>query len=174
MIFYAKRQNIAILRQGIELLSIIPPECYTQRTPACYNSTVGGHFRHIIDHYMSLLHGMEKDKIDYETRARDLRIENDPAYAMAQMECLNDRLECLSEDKLVPMRSESATAEERLACVVTSVLRELEFLVSHTVHHYALIGVICQLEGIAIPKDFGMAPSTLRHQRTLETPQCAR
>ncbi len=29
----------------------------------------------------------------------------------------------------------------------TSFVRELELLLSHTVHHYALVAVMCRLEG---------------------------
>ena len=42
--------------------------------------------------------------------------------------------------------------------------RELQFLVSHTVHHFAMIGGICHSLGVEVDKDFGVAPSTLRHQ----------
>ena len=57
--------------------------------------------------------------------------------------------------------------------LVTSLARELEFLVSHTVHHYALVAVLAHAHGVIMPADFGMAPSTLKYRQTLSA-ACAR
>jgi hypothetical protein len=50
--------------------------------------------------------------------------------------------------------------------------RELEFLRSHTVHHYALIALIFRAHEASVPSSFGVAPSTLRYQA--EAAACAR
>jgi uncharacterized damage-inducible protein DinB len=173
MITPTLRDNVAALQQGIELLSGLSVQRYTQRTPACFNSTAGGHLRHIIEHYFSFLNGTENGEIDYEARARDPLIENDPAYAIAQLESICDRIESLTADQILRVRSESTPVNAPPIWCASSTLRELEFLLSHTVHHYALIGVICQLAGQTLPKDFGMAPSTLRHLRAQELAVCA-
>ncbi|MEP0552783.1 MAG: hypothetical protein ABJE29_00430, partial [Balneola sp.] len=52
---------------------------------------------------------------------------------------------------------------------VSSIRRELQFLVSHTVHHYALIGLILKTMDVEVPEDFGVAPSTLKHESEQET-----
>jgi hypothetical protein len=126
------------------------------------------------EHYLSFLHGTETGEIDYEARARDPLIESDPRYAAAQLEAIGERLERLQANRELRVRAECAPPD-----VTTwggsSVVRELEFLLSHTVHHYALIAVICQLGGHTLPKDFGMAPSTLRYLQTQESANsCAR
>ena len=101
-------------------------------------------------------------------------IESDPRYAAAQLEAIGERLERLEADREVRVRAECAPAET-VMWGGSSVVRELEFLLSHTVHHYALIGVICQLGGHKLPKDFGMAPSTLRYlQAQAVASSCAR
>jgi uncharacterized damage-inducible protein DinB len=174
MIANTLRDNVAALRQGSELLAGLSAQRYTQRTPACFNSTAGGHLRHVIEHYFSFLHGTETGEIDYEARARDPLIENDPAYASAQLASIGDRLACLSEDQILQVRSESTPGNAQPVWCASSTLRELEFLLSHTVHHYALIGVICQLAGHTLPKDFGIAPSTLRHLESQKLAACAR
>ena len=47
----------------------------------------------------------------------------------------------------------------------TSVRRELQFLLSHTIHHYALIVAIAVRHGIVdFPEGFGVAPSTLNYK----------
>ncbi len=163
MIAHSIRDNVSALRQSIDLLSRLNPESYTERTPACFNSSAGGHLRHVIEHYQSFLRGIETGVVDYEARARDPLIENDPGHAIAQLVSIGERLERLTHDRALRVRAESSPVEGALGWGQSTVLRELEFLLSHTVHHYALIGVICQLSGQTLPKDFGLAPSTLRH-----------
>lgn len=174
MIAHCIRDNVAALRQGIDLLALVSPEGYTRRIPACFNSSAGGHLRHVIEHYLSFLQGADTGEIDYEARARDPLIEGDPAYASAQLEAIGERLARLAEDGPVRVRVESAPVAGSAAWGASTVVRELEFLLSHTVHHYALIGVIGHLSGQVIPKDFGVAPSTLRHQKTQASAACAR
>ena len=80
----------------------------------------------------------------------------------------------MEADRVIKVRSESVPFEQDTVWCDSSASRELEFLLSHTVHHYALIGVICQLAGQTLPKDFGMAPSTLRHLQSQADAACAR
>lgn len=49
--------------------------------------------------------------------------------------------------------------------VASSLPRELQFLLSHTVHHYALIATMNAVAGVETPEDFGVAPSTLVYRR---------
>lgn len=50
-------------------------------------------------------------------------------------------------------------------------LRELQFLLSHTVHHFALIATLLERFEIGVPEDFGIAPSTLKYWQAQA--QCA-
>ena len=47
----------------------------------------------------------------------------------------------------------------------SSVKRELQFLLSHTIHHYSLVAVALRTQGFEPGAAFGVAPSTLRHRR---------
>ena len=62
----------------------------------------------------------------------------------------------------IQIRLESGGAEAEQWSHST-VRRELQFLLSHTVHHFALIAVLLERFSIAVPDDFGIAPSTLKH-----------
>ena len=42
--------------------------------------------------------------------------------------------------------------------------RELQFLVSHTVHHFAMIGGMCSCLDVKMEEGFGVAPSTLKYR----------
>jgi len=58
-----------------------------------------------------------------------------------------------------------------LVWCTSSVLRELDFLQSHTVHHYSLIAMLLRLHEIDPGEDFGVAPSTLKYWK--EEAACA-
>jgi uncharacterized damage-inducible protein DinB len=49
---------------------------------------------------------------------------------------------------------------EPTATVRSSVGRELAFVVSHTIHHCAVIALLLRDLGVAVPPRFGYAPST--------------
>lgn len=167
----AIRANVAAIQQGIDLLGAITPEIYQQRLPLCYNAAIGGHVRHIIEHYQAFLRGLEEGEIDYEKRVRDPLVENDVSYASGLLEAIAHRL--LEWAPRLPNRLLHYCAEttEGIASS-TSALRELEFLLSHTIHHYALVAVMARLQGHEPAPTFGVAPSTLKFQRTQAA--CAR
>lgn len=177
MIAAAARANIVLLQQADELLSALGAERYASRVPACFNSSPGGHLRHITDHYLGLLDGLEGGEVDYEHRARDPRVEREAAYAAELLRSLIARLEIVAAEdrnRALRVRSESADGADAFGTEPTpwgdsSLLRELEFMLSHTVHHYALVAVMCRLLGHEPAADFGMAPSTIRHLRRQET-----
>jgi hypothetical protein len=52
--------------------------------------------------------------------------------------------------------------------LMSSVGRELQTLSSHTIHHFALIGMTLLAHGVAVDPDFGMAPSTLRYKQSMK------
>ena len=50
----------------------------------------------------------------------------------------------------------------------SSLGRELEFVISHTIHHHALIKERLQHLGIEFDETFGVAPSTLEYRNGLK------
>jgi len=49
----------------------------------------------------------------------------------------------------------------------TNVGRELAYCVGHAIHHYAIVRPICSQLGIDVPKEFGVAPSTLKYKSSM-------
>ena len=163
--------NLQVIRQGIALLSALGPDSYTQRVPIAYNASIGGHIRHIIDHYQSFLAGLETQRLDYEKRPRDAAIEQDPALAQRTLGDIAEHLANVGKRSASPTLAYCAETAAG-GCAPTSVVRELEFLLSHTIHHYALVAIMCRLLGHETEPGFGVAPSTLRHEQSLAA--CAR
>ncbi len=163
--------NTAVIRQGMALVSVLGRARYTRRIHACYDASIGGHLRHIIEHYQGFLAGLGADPIDYENRPRNRTIEVDPEHALSTMAELVRSLIALppaTRNRTVAIASESAPG----LTSPSSLLRELEFLLSHTIHHYALIATMARLQGVEPEPTFGVAPSTLKFQR--EQTACAR
>lgn len=168
--------NMHFLQQGIDLLSDISDELYTKNNTRYSKSGIGRHFRHIIEHYFSLLHS-NGSLIDYDARERNQRLENDRSYMIENLLQVKKALQEFIEhpeklDQLVEVRSNEGIGQEHSPVAQTSIRRELQFLISHTVHHYALIGLILQTLGYTPDEQFGVAPSTLRYEmekRSIQT-----
>ena len=169
----AARANLVLVAQGLEAVQRLGTVHYATPVAGCFNSSAGGHFRHAIEHYQALLHAVETGELDYENRARDLRIEGEPDHAIVAWHQIGEGIKRLAggtvTDRMLRLAAETTDG----GVLVTSLTRELEFLINHTVHHFALIAVIAHAHGVVLPTDFGMAPSTLKYRRTL-APACAR
>lgn len=163
------KDNIDCLKQGIRLLNKVEGSLYRHLSPQCFESTVGGHIRHNIDHYLSFLNGYVQGRIDYDDRKRDARIEEEPEYASQKMQEIIDGLGQIGDldlDSPVEVKMDCGCVEESAPWSHSTFRRELQFLLSHTIHHYALIAVICTLQGVKPDPEFGVAPSTLKYKQS--------
>ncbi|MDR8391626.1 hypothetical protein NC796_10770 [Aliifodinibius sp. S!AR15-10] len=158
--------NIHFLRQGIKLLSDIDDTLYLNEESPHHKSAVGKHMRHILEHYLSLL-GNANGRLDYDSRARDERIENNRLHAVTKAKQIIEKLKKHAADqRFLDKRLKVKNNEgDPNSWSVSSVQRELQFLVSHTVHHYSLIAIILRIQGYKPDEEFGVAPSTLRYQK---------
>jgi hypothetical protein len=164
------RDNILFLRQGIDLLGQLSDEMYVKAVAPYAASGVGKHIRHNLDHYETFLAGLPSGSIDYDSRQRDPQVETDRRYAIQKMLSIISRLEALeakSLDRAISVKmNEGEEKAEASSRSQSTIRRELQFLLSHTVHHYALIAIILKIQGFDCNEDFGVAPSTLKYQRS--------
>jgi uncharacterized damage-inducible protein DinB len=159
------RANLHYLQQAVSLLARLDDGQYCRPASTFYDSTVGGHLRHCIEHYLSLLSGLERGKVDYDDRKRDERIETVIAAAHRAVDQIAAGLEALLENEPpVGILVKMDCGGNEIEWQPSTTGRELQFLVSHTVHHFAMIGGICRTLGVVLEEDFGVAPSTLRHR----------
>ncbi len=169
------RDNILFLRQGVELLGRVHDEMYVKTVAPYSGSGVGKHIRHNVDHYECFFTGLTSGKIDYDGRQRDPRIETDRRYAAKKMLSIIPPLEALAVKKLgdpiLVKMNDTDEKQDASQWSASTIGRELQFLMSHTVHHYAVIAIILKIQGFDCDQDFGVAPSTLKYQRSREA-QC--
>jgi uncharacterized damage-inducible protein DinB len=166
--------NLAFLQQARELVQRLSSQTFARSGPSVHGSSVGAHLRHILDHYANLLSGLPAHRIDYDARERDANIEVDREAALRRISEIMERLAALraAEDEAVTVKMDCGENTDPDSWWVDSTLRrECQFLVSHTVHHFALIRLILAAQGIEPGPAFGVAPSTLRHHARLACAQ---
>src|SRR5664279_4122992 len=73
---------IESLRQGAALLAEISDENYTCKVPVAFNASIGGHYRHCLDHFRSLLESATTGDLNYDHRERGTLVENDRFAAL--------------------------------------------------------------------------------------------
>lgn len=164
-------RNIIVLEQGLEVLSTLNDKQYANNDGALYNEGAGRHFRHIIEHYHRLLEGYT-NRVNYDNRTRGTVVEREVKAAVSEIRHIIDQLEYFySHPELLKRKlevcSNTGDLETGEAFTTSSVNRELQFLLSHTIHHYALISFILKSENISVPAYFGKALSSLHFEDSL-------
>jgi uncharacterized damage-inducible protein DinB len=140
---------------------------YAQKPVGVVESSIGAHVRHCTDHVVALLVAIDAGALDYDHRERGTAIETSRRAALWQLE----RIAPEDLDRPVLLSVTLAAGQEPLR-VVSSVGRELAYVVSHTIHHNALVAAMVRTLGGALPERFGYAPSTVTYLETRV--QCAR
>jgi uncharacterized damage-inducible protein DinB len=161
------------LRELADVVSAMTGEQYRRKPVGVVSSNVGGHVRHCLDHVDALLASVEQGELTYDHRARGTEVETQREAALATIQ--------RQERQLLAFPTRSEQRRLRFSALVSSGLppvevettvgRELAFVLSHSVHHNALIAVMAKTLGVPVPDRFGYAPSTLAH---LEKAACAR
>jgi uncharacterized damage-inducible protein DinB len=154
------------LAQCEALVRSLTPDEFSR--PIGTRSGIGPHMRHCLEHFQALLLGIPDGVADYDARERDQRMESDPAFALRQLGDIRDGLLqlCASDmDSPVKVVQIPAPGHDKVA-VESQVQRELLFLMSHTIHHLALMKYLAEQLGATLPTEMGVAYSTIAHQQT--------
>jgi uncharacterized damage-inducible protein DinB len=153
------------LLDEIELLiSNVAVNVYCERLTTNVSGSIGEHVRHCLDHVAALLAADPSVTLSYDRRHRGTAVESDPAEALRQILELKRALDAWSTRSLdEPVRVTSMISPAGDAVTGWSTLaRELAFVVSHTIHHQAIVGVLLSIHGHSVPERFGHSPSTPR------------
>jgi hypothetical protein len=164
--------NVDLIRQGIVAIATLGSDVYHGGAGTNTVSPIGVHFRHVFDHYRTFLDGLSAGMLNYDIRERDPIVERDRAAASHTAEDIVGRMEEIPDSQLSQSIQVSANIIEDDKSVVdwsdSTVQRELLYLLSHTVHHYAIIRLLATQAGVELEADFGVAPSTIAHRRRYE------
>ena len=150
-------ENIKHLRAVQKLLTELEDHVYTKIDAPMFSSSIGAQLRHCLDFYLSFLSGIRTGKIDYDERERDKVTENKRYHAIQRIEETSERLWKLSA---TDEQMELLVKQDSPYWSLSSARRELQFLLSHLVHHQALIAVMLRVQGIVPAEEMGVAPAT--------------
>lgn len=166
--------NIATLQEGQRFLSLLNGDQYRQGFKPAFQSDVGTHFRHVLEHYRCFFSQLEAREFRYDKRERDQRLETDIDYAKTS---IDELVNCFTQVDpqflkqsftVVEKVDESQGDSSNLVKVSTTIDRELLFLQSHTVHHYAMIAAMCRGNGINPEEGFGVAIPTRNYTQNID------
>lgn len=160
--------NIKVLRDGQSLLRLLDDAAYSCHPSADHESTIGQHMRHIADHYRALA-SIEANVLNYKSRRRNSAIEDSVATAASEFVELEALLGTLKPASLQVI-TEVDFCSDVSVTLPSSMERELAFVASHAIHHYALVAVLLRALGKQPPAQLGVAPATLhwRQQGVLQ------
>ena len=137
---------------------------YVAKAPGGVSGAIGAHVRHCLDHVNAVLDPAPDGVVRYDGRRRQPTLETDRHAAAATLRRSAERLDALTRETAdAPLLLESQVDRQGVCVqVVSSLARELVFVLQHTIHHQALVALLLAGRGVAVPYTFGYAPSTPR------------
>jgi uncharacterized damage-inducible protein DinB len=163
---HAGTSAVLALRERLDelmrLVRTLSGEAYRAR-PSRVSGSVGEHVRHVLDHVSSLVNGDRSVVLTYDHRMRGTAVETEPHAAVREIAGLDAALVRWAEQPLDEAVAVTAmlSANGRTITGRSTLARELAFVMSHTIHHQAIVALLLEQQGAAGPGvGFGYAPST--------------
>ncbi len=146
-------------------LSILGEERYRQPLEVFSGSSIGQHTRHIIEFLDCLIRQCESGEINYDHRLRNKAIEDRPELAMDALDTILGELGMHDLHQRLTLAFTYDCDKEQYQTVETTFERELVYNIEHAIHHLAIIKIGLKLivPELELPRDFGVAPSTVRY-----------
>jgi len=158
------------LNQIKSLTTNICDKHYQKPCQQLFSTSVGQHIRHALEFYTCLFNGLDDGIVNYDERQRQFELENYTESVNALIDKIEAKLNAINDNKMLKIKANYTEESEEDVCMQSSLYRELGFCLEHSIHHLALVKTgLKELNCLdLIDKNFGIAPSTLRHQK-----QCA-
>ncbi len=151
-----------LLNQLKNAIQLLPDEYYSRPSAVLDGSSLGMHVRHVLEFFLSFQKGLTTGIIDYDSRERDIRVENERNFALEILNNITENLNYHIEDKTVQVLYQGNQAIP----MTSSLSRELTYNLEHCVHHMAIlkIGIHTDVSPNLLPSTFGVAASTLKYR----------
>ncbi len=162
----AKEAITAITGQITDLLGQFTPYDYRKPLDEYDGSSIGQHFRHILEFFQCLQQGVSNGQVDYAARKRNLLYEDNPSIAAEAFAAFPGLIEAYSEAYPISVCAEFGS--EVRPVYESTVGRELLFLYDHAIHHLAIIriGLNCQFPHISTDRHLGVSPATIKSRQS--------
>jgi len=161
----------SVLNELDSFLSQIDDHRYAQELDILLGSSTGMHTRHLLEFYQCLIDQSTDGCVNYDHRKRNNRIENQSAYASETIRLIKDQIEKLDLDKPILLESGFNPDLNEYEQISSNLRRELVYNIEHAIHHMAIIRIgISQIAPeIKLSDNFGIAPSTVKYQKSIKT-----
>lgn len=163
-----KHAGLQIIRQLHEVIDHVSDDDFTTPVEVLGHSTIGQHCRHIIEFFECLESGILSGTVNYDHRKRSLDLETNRMITLSRLCQTENFISGISSNAEIKLESGFDQQQEAQTIIISNVMRELAFTIDHAIHHMALIkaGLRYISPEKKINSDFGVAFSTLRHQKT--------
>ena len=154
------------LEQGRQFLKSISDEQYCHLARPYVTSSIGEHFRHLLDVFYSIYR--RSDFIDYNLRRRGHELETSRATALTTIVELAQWLQAFTTESLdtqVSVLAEVSLSHAQTCEMESTLGRELTFASLHATHHFAMAKVVVSLLNVKVVGRFGYAPATVTYLR---------
>ena len=165
---YTVQQALArCIEQLLYVIDLLPDEVYVaQDTPR--DSSIGCHFRHVIE-FMQMLGDQAADGYgDYELRNRVKSFERDRSVARTRVKENGRRLQEILIDHGLDyplIQSQTPFVGAGKVQLKTSLGRELMYVIDHAIHHLALVRILSRRRGVELPTNIGLAAATQENMK---------
>lgn len=156
---------IRALDQLASAVEAMSPADFSRPSPALGGSTIGQHVRHTIEFFICLERGLATGVVNYDRRAHDKLIESHNALAFRAIQSIRRFVVSNVTNRPILLEVCYAHEEEESHEIQTTYFRELAYNLEHAIHHMAIIriGMRDVMSYVALPDDFGIAASTVKH-----------
>lgn len=129
--------------------------------------SIGKHVRHILEFYLEYIRYIESPStgpLCYDSRKRDLVLETSLSEVLKTIDFIEQYLATSPLGEKDIQLSVIVQPNLPPQLLSSTLQRELMYLLDHTIHHMALIKMLAEFWGVDLPKNFGLAPSTICHE----------
>lgn len=157
-----------ILTDLEELLCQLTDVDFAAAAGALHGATIGQHVRHTLEFFFCLQEGVSSGRVNYDGRAHSRELETSRTQALSSLRAMKIFIAEQPPHRDLWLVSDYSLQQDQPIQLVTNYQRELAYNVEHAIHHMALIkiGLSEVAPHVQVPKHFGVAVSTLRHQST--------
>ena len=163
-----KATGKVILDQLFDLTGQLTDAEYSSELDLLSGNTIGKHVRHVIEFFELLIEGASTGIVNYDKRKHQPLFETERKATLEKLQDLIVRLLAIEFDKEVMLEVSYADSDKTIFRIKSSLERELAYNIEHAIHHMAIIKIAVRtvFPGVKLVKNFGVAYSTVRFQRT--------
>lgn len=156
----------SIISQLTHLVNQLTEQDFVKPVASLGGSSIGQHLRHTLEFFICLEQGFSCGIINYDKREHDKLIETDKEMALATLNRIQMFVNNQQANASLVLEVGYDLNQDDVVTVETNYLRELTYNIEHAVHHMAImkIGVREVAPYITLPREFGVAASTIRYQ----------